>query len=337
MSTCYGPPHYTGNAMPPSEKQRRHSLELKDVCELLLRRGVITPEQQALVLKKQHEQTEKLLKLQALRDAGESFAIVPADIISSLNLPDQKAGKGFITEEIIMMEVAAALGIAFKKIDPLELDLEAVTRTISKAFAIKNMAVPVAVENGELKVAMIDPFNREVLDALSKVQKLQVTPVMSTKSDIIKLIREFYGFKKSIVMAERELSSAFIDIGNLEQYFKLGTVNEIESTDKYIQNAVDYLFRYAFEQRASDIHLEPKRDKAIVRMRIDGVLYVTYTMPPVVHNAVVSRIKSISRLNIAEKRRPQDGRLKLKDKTAMWRSACRPCRSRSAKKRFCAF
>ena len=300
--------------MPPSEKQRRNSLELKDVCELLLKRGVITPEQQAIILKKQHEQTEKLLKLQALRDAGESFAIVPADFISSLNLPDQKAGKGFITEETIMMEVAAALGIAFKKIDPLELDLEVVTRTISKAFAVKNMAVPVAVENGELKVAMIDPFNREVLDALSKVQKLQVTPVVSTKSDIIKLIREFYGFKKSITMAERELSSAFIDIGNLEQYSKLGTVNEIESTDKYIQNAVDYLFRYAFEQRASDIHLEPKRDKAIVRLRIDGVLYVTYTMPPVVHNAVVSRIKSISRLNIAEKRRPQDGRIKLKDK-----------------------
>ena len=189
-----------------------------------------------------------------------------------------------------------------------------VTRTISKAFAIKNLAVPVAVENGELKVAMIDPFNREVLDDLRQVQKLRVTPVMSTKSDIIKLIREFYGFKKSIIMAERELGPAFTDIGNFEQYSKLGSVTEIESTDKYIQNAVDYLFRYAFEQRASDIHLEPKRDKAIVRVRIDRVLYVTYTMPLVVHNAVVSRIKSISRLNIAERRRPQDGRIKLKDK-----------------------
>jgi general secretion pathway protein E len=300
--------------MPPSEKNQRHSLKLKDVCELLLKRGVITPGQEAMVLEKQHEQMEKLNKLQALRNPGENFAIVPADIISSLNLQDQKAGKGFITEETVMMEVAAALGLAYKKIDPLELDLEVVTRTISKAFAIKNLAVPVAIENGELKVAMIDPFNREVLDDLRKVQKLRVTPVVSTKSDIIKLIREFYGFKKSITMAERELGSAFIDIGNFEQYLKLGTDTEIEATDKYIQNAVDYLFRYAFEQRASDIHLEPKRDKAIVRLRIDGVLYVTYTMPLVVHHAVVSRIKSISRLNIAEKRRPQDGRIKLKDK-----------------------
>ncbi len=148
---------------------------------------------------------------------------MPADIISSLNLLDQKAGKGFITEETVMMEVAAALGIAYKKIDPLELDLEVVTRTISKAFAIKNLAVPVAVENGELKVAMVDPFNREVLDDIRKMQKLRVTPVMSTKSDIIKLIREFYGFKKSIIMAERELATPFVDIGNLEQYSKLGT------------------------------------------------------------------------------------------------------------------
>ena len=209
--------------MPPSEKHRRHSLELKDVCELLLKRGVITPGQEATVLEKQQEQLEKLLKIQALRNPGENFAIVPAEIISSLNLLDQKAGKGFITEETVMMEVAAALGIAFKKIDPLELDLEVVTRTISKAFAIKNLTVPVAIENGELKVAMIDPFNREVLDDLRKVQKLRVTPVVSTKSDIIKLIREFYGFKKSITMAERELGSAFIDIGNFEQYLKLGT------------------------------------------------------------------------------------------------------------------
>jgi general secretion pathway protein E len=300
--------------MPPVEKQRRRSLELKDVCELLLRRGVITTDQKAMILEKQHLQTEKMLKIQALRYPGENFPIIPADIISSLNLPDQKTGKGTITEETVMMEMAAALGIAFKKIDPLQLDLEVVTRTISKAFAIKNLSVPVAVENGELKVAMIDPFNREVLDDLGQVQKLKVTPVLSTKSDIIKLIREFYGFKKSIIMAERELGSAFVDIGNFEQYSKLGTVTEIESTDKYIQNAVDYLFRYAFEQRASDIHLEPKRDKSVVRLRIDGVLYITYTMPLVVHNAVVSRLKSISRLNIAERRRPQDGRIKLKDK-----------------------
>jgi len=159
---------------------------------------------------------------------------------------------------------------------------------------------------------MADPLDTEVLDDIKKVQKLKVSPVISTKSDIIKTIKEFYGFTHSVIKAEKELVTSIIDIGNLEQYSELGNKGEIESTDKHIQNAVDHLFSHALEQRASDIHIEPKRDKSIVRIRIDGVLHITYTMPMVVHNAVISRLKSMSRLNIAEKRRPQDGRTKLK-------------------------
>ncbi len=300
-------------AEPQQSARQRRSLEVKDFCEMLIRRGIMSNEQKLSVLEKQRDQREKLITLQGLREEGGAFAIVPAEIIASLNLVDQKSG-GPITEELIMSEMAAALNLGFKRIDPLELDLEVVTRTVSKAFAIKNLAAPFAIEGGDLKVAMVDPFNREALDDIRKVQKLRVVPVVSTKADIIKLIREFYGFKKSIVMAERELATAVVDIGNLEQYSKLGNGADIDTTDKYIQNAVDYLFRYAFDQRASDIHIEPKRERGIVRLRIDGVLHFTYTMPLVVHNAVISRIKSISRLNIAEKRRPQDGRIKLKDR-----------------------
>lgn len=291
----------------------KRRLELKDICEILLSRRVISADQKNLILAKQHEQGKKLKKLSGLKNDRERFTITPVDIIVSLNLLDSRADNGPVTEEVVMRELADALGMPFKKIDPLELDLDVVTRTVSRAFAIKNLAVPVAVENGELLVAMVDPLNKEVLEDIRNIQKLKVVPVLSTKSDIIKLIREFYGFKKSIVMAERELVTPLIDVGNLEQYAKLGTVSEIESTDKYIQNAVDHLFRSAFEQRASDIHLEPKREKGTVRLRIDGVLYTTYSMPLVVYHAVVSRIKSLSRLNIAEKRRPQDGRIKIKD------------------------
>ncbi len=211
-------------------------LELKDICEILLSRKVISAEQKSLILAKQHEQGKKLKKLSGLKSDQEQFTITPVDIIVSLNLLDSRAGNGPVTEEAVMRELAGALGIPFKKIDPLELDLDIVTRTVSRAFAIKNLAVPVAVENGELLVAMVDPLNQEVLEDISNIQKLKVVPVLSTKSDIIKLIREFYGFKKSIVMAERELVTPLIDIGNLEQYAKLGTVSEIESTDKYIQN-----------------------------------------------------------------------------------------------------
>ena len=205
------------------------------------------------------------------------------------------------------------MNIPFKKIDPLELDLEVVTKTLPKNFAIKNLAVPIAIEQGGLKVAMVDPLNEELINDIRRVSSLTISPVVSTKSDIVKLIREFYGFKRSIALAEQELFTPLVDLGNLEQYSKLKSVSEIESTDKHIKNAVEYLFHHALEQRASDIHIEPKRDRALVRLRIDGILHNTYSMPRVVHNAVISRIKALSRLDIAEKRRPQDGRLKLQN------------------------
>ncbi len=289
----------------------KERLTLQDYCDILLRQKAITAESRAMLLSQESEQREKLEKIQELKGDAGDFAVTPAEIIASLHITDARSNTDQLTEEAVMREVAAALGFDFKKIDPLELDLDVVTRTVSKAFAVRSLAVPIELQNGVLKVAMVDPLNREIVDDIHKVHKLNVTPVMSTKSDIVKLIQEFYGFKQSVVKAERELVAPFSDIGNLEQYARLGTVGEIESTDKYIQNAVDYLFRYAFEQRASDIHIEPKREKSIVRFRIDGLLYPIYSVPGVVHNAMISRIKSISRLNIAEKRRPQDGRIKL--------------------------
>ncbi len=294
----------------------KKKLGLTQVCEILLRQKLITKEQKNSIQLKEKSQKNKLSKLNKFKNSGTSeFSykdILPSDIITDLKISNAKTGDGFLTEETIMRAVADMLSIPFKKIDPLELDLEIVTKTVSKAFAVKNLAVPIEIKDNELKVAMADPLDSEVLDDIKKVQKLKVMPVISTKSDIIKTINEFYGFTHSVNKAEKELVTSIIDIGNLEQYSELGNRGEIESTDKHIQNAVDHLFSHALEQRASDIHIEPKRDKSIVRIRIDGVLHITYTMPMVVHNAVISRLKSMSRLNIAEKRRPQDGRTKLK-------------------------
>jgi general secretion pathway protein E len=131
--------------------------------------------------------------------------------------------------------------------------------------------------------------------------------VISTKSDILKIIREFYGFRTSVKAAEKDLSS-HIDLGNLEQY----TDVNIRYTDKHIVNAVNLLFNYAFDQRASDIHIEPKRNYSQIRLRIDGILHNIHRMPRSVNAAITSRIKMLSRLDIAEKRRPQDGRIKTK-------------------------
>jgi len=102
-----------------------------------------------------------------------------------------------------------------------------------------------------------------------------------------------------------------VDIGNLEQFVKISSAREISSSDQHIKSAVNHLFHYALDQQASDIHIEPKRDACMVRFRIDGMLHPIYKLPKVVHAAITARIKSLARMDISEKRRPQDGRIKI--------------------------
>ena len=234
------------------------------------------------------------------------------DMLASLALPWPGGRPGqAIDEEAIMKLVAREENLPYRKIDPLDLDLEVVTQTLPRSFALKHLVVPVGIVEGTLEVAICDPFDHVVLDDVRRVSELEVAPVISTKTDIRKLIREFYGFRSSIAGAEGQLSRPSVDFGNLEQYVRLKSTEDIQANDQHVKNAVDYLFNYAFEQRASDIHVEPKRNESLIRMRIDGLLHSIHRLPKVIHPAMVSRIKSISRLDIAEKRRPQDGRIKI--------------------------
>jgi len=142
-----------------------------------------------------------------------------------------------------------------------------------------------------------------------------VRPYLTTKADIRKILAEFFGFQSSITAAETHFgapsSGSAVDIGNLEQFVNISSGQELTSSDQHIKTAVNHLFHYALEQRASDIHIEPKRNICMIRFRIDGVLHTIYNLPKVVHSAITSRIKSLARLDIAEKRRPQDGRIKI--------------------------
>ena len=133
--------------------------------------------------------------------------------------------------------------------------------------------------------------------------------MVASEPDILKAINEFYGLRHSVKRAELDLTAG-IDLGNLEQLVEMKNESEIESSDQHIVNAVEFMLQHAYDTRASDIHIEPKREFSLVRFRIDGVLHDIQSIPKVVHNAVVSRIKTVSRLDIAEKRRPQDGRVK---------------------------
>lgn len=287
------------------------------VCRVLEKKSLITRQQRNISFKKEEDQRERLRKLRKIRDGlngNGHLDIGPVEIITSLRLKVSEDEEGLLTEEMIVEALADDLGFPFKKIDPLELDLEVVTRTIPRPFAVKNLAIPISLEDGELKVAMFDPTNGEVIEDIQMANRLKVSPVMSTKSDILKIINEFYGFKSSIREAEKELVDPAIDLGNLEQYVKLKSTTEIQSTDKHVKSAVDYLLNYAFEQRASDIHIEPKRAEGVVRFRIDGVLHPVYHLPKAVYPAIISRIKTMARLDITEKRRPQDGRIKAEQK-----------------------
>ena len=285
------------------------------VCRVLEKFGLISGVQKKEILAKRERLVSKLERIRAMRQSTAKARIFNPvtiiDVISSLQLERADDSTKILDEETIFQALAKYWKIPFKKIDPLQLDLNLVTTTIPHTFARKHLVLPIAKNEGYLTVATPDPFNVEVMQDIAQVTQQKIKPVVSTKTDIIKLINEFFGFKRSIVAAENQFAMPTVDLGNLEQYVRLRSSDELPSNDQHIVNAVDHLFSYAFDQRSSDVHIEPKRDKSMVRLRIDGTLHTVYELPKNVHSAIVSRIKNLARLDMAEKRRPQDGRIKM--------------------------
>jgi general secretion pathway protein E len=180
---------------------------------------------------------------------------------------------------------------------------------VSRPFAKRHRMLPLEMRDGRLRVACANPFDIEGIDSFRRLAAREVELVVASEPEILRALTEYYGLRHSVRRAERELGGG-IDIGNLEQLVRMSSESEIESSDRHVVNAVEFMLQHAYESRASDIHIEPKRDESLIRFRIDGVLHPVQKMPRVVHRAVVSRIKTMSRLDIAEKRRPQDGRVK---------------------------
>jgi len=300
-----------------SKKKDHNPFSSQYVCAVLLKGGLITKEQAQHILERKGGIKKKLEKLHAVRQASASSRsqvlnpVTIIDVIASLRLERADDPSRTLDEETVFQAVAKAWKMPYRKIDPLKLDLNLVTNTIPHGFAMKHLVLPVAVEDGYLHVATPNPFNVEVMEDIARVSHFKVSPVVSTKTDIIKLINEFFGFKRSISAAENQFSMPGVDLGNLEQYVRVKSAEDLPSNDQHIVNAVNHLLRYAFDQRASDVHIEPKRDKSVVRLRIDGALQTVYELPKSVHSAIVSRIKNLARLDMAEKRRPQDGRIKM--------------------------
>jgi len=221
--------------------------------------------------------------------------------------PHKALGIEFLTEWL-----AKRVGMGYLHIDPLKIDFSAVTDIMSSAYATRFRILPVGVTSKEATIATAEPYVKEWEKELAPIIKREIRCVIANPQDLERYAVEFYNLAKSIKGASKKQAGAS-GLSNFEQLVELGKENkQYDANDAHIVRIVDWLWQYAFEQRASDIHVEPRREQGIVRFRIDGVLHQVYQIPPTVLNAMTSRIKILARMDVVEKRRPQDGRIKTR-------------------------
>ena len=227
-------------------------------------------------------------------------------------LPSEQAliQLGFASDVQIAQAKAAEAGLPYVKINPLDLDLDIVTKGLSGPFARRHGLVAISKTADRITIAVHDPFAPFPEEDIKRVTGLDVDRVVATRSDVETINKGFYDLKTSLQSAEKQLTASrlsAVDLGNQEF---LSSTTELDPAAAPVVKALDHILGYAFEQRASDIHFEPKRDLTLVRLRIDGILHDVHLIPKIVYQAVVSRIKLLSGCNLAEKRKPQDGRIK---------------------------
>ncbi|HEY0593560.1 MAG TPA: ATPase, T2SS/T4P/T4SS family, partial [Thermoanaerobaculia bacterium] len=287
----------------PPQPHRTPELTVAYLGDLLRNAGFIDDQQRAEL-----EALDRHARARGGKRADDAPS--PMKTIASLNLNDASGQGSRIDEFLLARLVAEDAGLEFFKIDPLKLDVELIERKISRPFAKKHKMVPVHVRDGKLLVAVVNPFDTAAIEAYRPIAGQEIRLVVSAETDIMSVINEYYGFRTSVTKAEKDLARGGLDLSNLEQFVKLKSGAEIEASDQHIVNAVDFLLQHAYDSRASDIHIEPKREHAQIRFRIDGVLHEIQRVPKLVNLAVTSRLKTMCRMDIAEKRRPQDGRIK---------------------------
>ena len=208
--------------------------------------------------------------------------------------------------------LAGKVGLEYFHIDPLKINFSSVTDVMSNAYATRFKILPVEVSTREVVIATCEPYIKEWEKELKPILRLEIRRVVANPDDISRYQVEFYNLARSIKGAEKS-GDQRSGIGNFEQLVEMGRTNrQLDANDQHIVHVVDWLWQYAFDQRASDIHLEPRRDAGIVRFRIDGVLHQVYQIPMPVMAAMTSRIKILGRMDVVEKRRPQDGRIKTR-------------------------
>ncbi len=237
----------------------------------------------------------------------------PLAYIASQQLENKKQPGRTLDADTLTGWLAEKAELPLWHIDPLKINVPAVTGVMSFEFAKRHNILCVEAGTEEVVIATAQPFASDWIDCVKHASRRQVRRVVADPRDIRKYTTEFYTLSRSVFGAGRQQEGdTRSGTTNFEQLLELGSLQDPDAQDQHIVNIVDWLLQYAFDQRASDIHLEPRRDKGKVRFRIDGVLHQVYELPAQVTTAVTSRIKILGRMNVAEKRRPQDGRIKTK-------------------------
>ncbi|VAW97302.1 Type II secretory pathway, ATPase PulE/Tfp pilus assembly pathway, ATPase PilB [hydrothermal vent metagenome] len=279
--------------------QSDHKLTLKDVMDMLLKDG--------LVGKSEYDSV-----IFPARSAS-TLDIHPIVLISQQEWRNSQNKNQILDATVLSEWLAQRVELPFYFIDPLKIDVSSVTQVISQAYATRYKILPIQVDTDKVIVAVSEPYITSWQSELRHVTGgLEIECVFSNPVDVSRYIEEFYRLSDSIRIATGNKEDEIPGISNLEQLVELGKTGQLDANDQHVVHVVDWLLQYAFEQRASDIHMEPRRESANIRFRIDGVLHLVYEMPMPVMNAVASRIKVLGRMDIVEKRRPQDGRIKMK-------------------------
>jgi general secretion pathway protein E len=278
-----------------SNVNNKNKLSLGEFLRMLVNAGKI-----------EKDQAEKLYKDRKL----DSSNLHPIIIVGEQKWKDLQSPHKLMNADFLSRWLANESGLNFFHIDPLKLDFTSASQMVSKAYAQRLKIMPISIKGDEAIVATADPYYIDWIPDLERILGMSIKLVVANPLEINRYLPEIYNLASSISQANLSKAGQVVGVQNFEQLVELGKDKNLDANEQHVVNIVDWLFKYAFEQRASDIHLEPRRGIGIMRFRIDGVLHQVYQLPSNIMNAITSRIKLLGRMDMVEKRRPQDGRIK---------------------------
>ncbi|MDR2336054.1 MAG: Flp pilus assembly complex ATPase component TadA [Burkholderiaceae bacterium] len=298
-TTAHVPPRTTAASPTPNAPRRKahHGpLDWRTVVEWLRAEGVIDAEAADRTIER------------CSRAESVQHPLVRLGNVGMVRASDGKP----LDVDLLTEYVAQHSGLPFLRIDPLKVDVGRVADAMSASYAERHKVLPVQVSPTEIVVATAEPFMSDWVAEVERQSRRTVRRVMANPVEIKRYTAEFFALAKSVWAAQKAGGNSAG--GSFEQLVELGKANkQLDANDQGVVRVVDWLWQYAFDQRASDIHLEPRREQGVIRFRIDGVLHVVYQMPMSVLNAMVARVKLLGRMDVVEKRRPQDGRIKTRN------------------------